>query len=233
VNKYAAAGMVSLALAGSVQGAAAQNSDAKSGGTVSPWYVGAGIGQTFASIPEQTIDGINSALITADGASFSVIDKDKRSAGSKFFAGYTFNPYLAAEGGYAALGNSTVNMNFLNGAPISASVGSFNMKYKMTAFFIDAVGFLPVYERLSLFGRVGVSYNDVDASFSGKPTTFIISGNNTSATKVREKFGAGIDYSLNPAFTVRAEWERYKMPDPFSDELFNVDTATLSLLYHF
>jgi hypothetical protein len=50
---------------------------------------------------------------------------------------------------------------------------------------------------------------------------------------VREKLGAGVDYNLSPAFTARAQWERYKMPDPFSDELFNVDTATLSLLYRF
>ena len=233
MNKYAAAGLVSLALAGIAQSAFAQDSRAKSGDAVSPWYVGAGIGQTFASIPEQTVNGIDSALTAANGASFSVVDKDKHSAGTKFFVGYTFNPYFAAEGGYAALGKSSVSMDFRNGAPLTTSVGNFNLKYKMTAFFIDAVGLLPVYEKLSLFGRVGVSYNRVNADFRGEPITFIVSNNDKSETKVREKFGAGLDYRLNPAFTVRAEWERYRMPDPFSDEQFKVDSATLSLLYHF
>ena len=234
MNKYAVAGMVSLALAGSAQSASAQDSRAKSGDPVSPWYVGAGIGQTFASIPEQTVNGIDSTLKVANPtASFSVIDKDKHSAGEKFFVGYTFSPYFAAEGGYAALGKSSVNMNFRNGAPLTTSVGNFNMKYRMTAFFIDAVGSFPVFEKLSLIGRVGVSYNRVDADFNGEPLTFIVSNNDKSETKVREKFGAGVGYSLNSMFSVRAEWERYRMPDPFSDEQFKVDTATLSLLYHF
>ena len=237
MNKYALAGMVSLVFAGSAQGAAAQDYAAKSGGTVwntvSPWYIGAGIAQTFASIPDQTVDGIDSALTAANGASFSTVDKDKHSAGTKFFAGYSFNQYFAAEGGYASLGDSQVHLHFFNGAPVSTQVGSFNLKYKMTAFFIDAVGLFPVYERLSLFGRLGVSYNKVDANFTGEPVTFIFSSNDKSESKVREKFGAGVDYRLNPAFSLRGEWERYRMPDPFSDEQFKVDTATLSLLYHF
>ena len=233
MNKYAVAGMVSLVLAGIAQSASAQDSRAKSVDAVSFWYVGAGIGQTFANIPEQTVNGIDSALSAANGASFSVVDKDKHSAGAKFFVGYTFNPYFAAEGGYAALGKSSVTMDFRNGAPLSASVGNFNMKYRMTAFFIDAVGSLPVYEKLSLIGRVGVSYNRVNADFRGEPITFIVTNNDKSETKVREKFGAGVGYSLNSKFSVRGEWERYRMPDPFSDEQYKVDTATLSLLYHF
>ena len=233
MNKYVVAGMVSLALAGIAQSASAQYSRAKSVDAVSPWYVGAGIGQTFASIPEQTVNGIDSALTVANGASFSVVDKDKHSAEEKFFVGYTFNPYFAAEAGYAALGKSSVTMDFRNGAPLTTSVGNFNMKYRMTAFFIDAVGSLPMNEKLSLFGRVGVSYNRVNADFRGRPITFIVSSNDKSETKVREKFGAGVGYSLNSMFSVRAEWERYRMPDPFSDEQYKVDTATLSLLYHF
>ncbi len=230
MNKYAVAGMVSLALAGTAQGAAAQYAAAKSGGAASAWYVGAGFGETFASIPEQTIDGIDSALSAANGAAFSVINKDKHSTGAKFFVGYTFNPYFAVEVGYAALGNSTADMDFRSGLN---SVGTFNLEYKMSAAFIDAVGLFPVTDKWSLLGRLGVSYNRVTTDLNGSPITFVISSNDQKETKVREKFGAGVDYMLNPAFTARVEWERYKMPDPFSDEMFNVDTAMLSLLYRF
>jgi hypothetical protein len=65
VNKHALAGMVSLALAGTAQGAVAQDAAAKSDGAASGWYVGAGFGQSFASIPQQTIDGIDSVLSAA------------------------------------------------------------------------------------------------------------------------------------------------------------------------
>jgi OOP family OmpA-OmpF porin len=230
VNKYAVAGIVSLALAGIAQGAAAQYPAAMSASPASPWYVGVGIGKTDASIPEQTIDGINSTLSAANGATFSVIDKDKRSTGAKLLVGYSFNRNFAVEGGYAALGKSAVNMDFRSGLN---SVGTFNMEYKMSATFIDAVGLLPLNEKWSLTGRVGVNYGRTSANMNGSPITIIVSNNDKSEGKLREKFGAGVDYNLNPAITVRAEWERYKMPDPFSDELFNVNAATLSLLYRF
>ena len=230
MNKYAVASVVSLVFAGIAQGADALEPAPKPSGPASPWYVGAGFSQIFASIPEQTINGIDSVLSTANGAAFSVLDKDKRSPGSKFFVGYGFNPYFAVESGIAWLGKSSVNMDFRSGIN---SVGHFHMDYKMTAAFIDAVGMLPVSDKWSFIGRVGVSYSRVSSNLNGEPLTIIVSENDKSESKVREKFGAGIDYNMNPKVTIRAEWERYKMPDPLSDEKFNVDAATLSLLYHF
>ena len=230
MNKYAVAVMITLALAGIAQNAAAQYAAAKSNGPVTPWYVGVGIGKADASIPEQTINAINSSLTAANGATFSVIDKDKRSTGAKLLAGFSFNRYFAVEGGYAVLGKTSANMDFRNGL---ASVGTFNMAYKMRATYVDAVGLFPVNDNWSLIGRVGVSYGRTSANLNGSPFTIIVSGNNRSDSLVRAKFGAGVDYNLNPAFTVRAEWERYKMPDPLSDEAIIVNAATLSLLYHF
>ena len=128
------------------------------------------------------------------------------------------------------LGKTSANMDFRNGL---ASVGTFNMAYKMRATYVDAVGLFPVNDNWSLIGRVGVSYGRTSANLNGSPFTIIVSGNNRSDSLVRAKFGAGVDYNLNPAFTVRAEWERYKMPDPLSDEAIIVNAATLSLLYHF
>ena len=230
VNKYVVAGMISLALGDTAQSAAEEYPAAKSDKPKSPWYVGAGIGQTYASIPEQTIASINSVLSTANGATFSVMDKKKHSGLGKFLVGYNFNRNFSVEGGYASLGNTSVDMDFRNGLN---SVGTFSMNYKMSATFIDAVGVLPVTNNWSLIGRVGVNYGKTTVNSSGAPTSILISKNDRSASTVREKFGAGVDYNLNPAFTVRAEWERYKMPDPLSNALFSADSATLSLLYHF
>ncbi len=230
MNKYGVSGMVSLVLAATAQVAAAQDTPAKAGGAASPWYVGVGIGLSDASIPEQTIGGINSVLSAANGATVSIIDKDERSTGAKLLVGYSFNRNFAVEGGYAVLGESSVNMDFRNGL---VSVGGFNMEYEMSAVFVDAVGMLPLSEKWSLIGRVGVSYSKIDATFNGSPVTIIASNDDKSESKVREKFGAGVDYNPNPVFTVRAEWERYKMPDPLSNKVFNVNAATLSVLYRF
>jgi OOP family OmpA-OmpF porin len=230
VNKYSVAGMVLVASMVTAQGAAAQDSAAKSGTPASPWYMGIGIGQTNASIPDQTIDAINSSLTTANAAAFSVIDEDKNSTGMKFLVGYTLSRNFALEGGYAQPGKSKVSMDFRSGLN---SVGTFNMDYKMTAAFIDIVGMIPFAEKWALIGRVGVAYGKTSANMDGSPVSFAISNDDKSDTEVREKFGAGIDYNINPKFTIRAEWERYKMPDPFSDELINADTATLGLLFRF
>jgi OOP family OmpA-OmpF porin len=90
---------------------------------------------------------------------------------------------------------------------------------------VDAVGTLPLDEKWSLIGRVGIAYARASASSSF--------GVGTSETKLREKFGAGVDYNFNSAFTVRAEWENYRMPDPLTDSSFRINAAVLSGLFHF
>jgi OOP family OmpA-OmpF porin len=232
VNKCALA-IVTLALAGIAQGAAAQNAADASGNPKTPWYVGAGIGATESSIPNETTSAINAALVAVNGAASSIVDEKSRATGLKFTLGYKFSRNLALEGGYAVLGETTVNTDFRDAGVPSASVGTFNLEYKMSAPFIDVVGILPLGEKWSLIGRVGVSYTRTSATISGAPITILVASSDQSESEAREKFGAGIDYNINAAFALRAEWERYKAPDPLSDEVFDVDTATLSMLYRF
>ena len=236
MKKYATAGMVSLALFGIANGVSAMDpaypgDPANPSGPASPWYVGLGVGYSYANIPEQTIDGLNSSLLAVvPGAAFSVVSTDKRSTGTKLLLGYDFNRYFAVEGGYAYLGRTSANMDFRAGL---SSVGTFDLDYKMSAWFADAVGMFPLGEKWSLVGRLGVSYNRVSTTANGNPITLLASNNDKVDNAVQPKFGAGLDYHFSPAFTGRLEWERYKMPDPLSDENFNVDAATLSVLFHF
>jgi OOP family OmpA-OmpF porin len=228
--------MVSLALVGIASGASAMDpaypdKPANPSAAASPWYVGLGVGYSYANIPEQTVDGLNSSLLAVvPGAAFSSVNKDKRSTGTKLFLGYDFNRYFAAEGGYAYLGKTSANMDFRAGLN---SVGTFDLNYKMSAWFVDAVGMFPLGEKWSLLGRLGVSYNRTSVNADGNPITLLASSNDKVDNSVQPKFGAGLDYHFSPAFTGRLEWERYKMPDPLSDEKFNVDAATISVLFHF
>lgn len=232
MNKYALACMVSLVFAVTAQGAAAQYSDSGTpSGPKSAWYIGVGIGSSVANIPDETIDGINAALLPAvPGATFSVINKDKHSGVGEGLVGYSFNRYFAVELGYASLGSSKADIDFRSGL---VSVGSFNLEYNMSATFIDAVGLFPLNEKWSVLGRAGAAYSRVHADMKGDPLTFAVSTNDQTEVKVLPKFGAGVDYRANSSFTIRAQWERYKMPDPFSEEKFNVDAGTLVVLYHF
>ena len=198
-------------LAGIAQGAAAQYLADKSGAPTTLWYVGVGIAKTDA-IPDQTVNGSNATLSVPLGAAFTIVDRDQRSTGLKLLLGYCRRNF-AVEGGYAVLDKTSVHTDFRSGALPSASVGTFNLKYKLTDPFVDAVGILPLSDKWSLIGRVGVSYSRTSANFDGSPLTLLASSNDKTESKVREKFGAGVDYNISAAVAVRAEWERYKMPE--------------------
>ncbi|HVY07585.1 MAG TPA: porin family protein [Burkholderiales bacterium] len=233
MNNQVLRGLVFLALVGIAGGASAASPYDKATEAKTPWYIGVGIGYTSANIPSQTIDSISSQLAVVNGASSTIIDKDRKSTGLKFALGYDFSRYYGLEAGYAYLGETKADMDFRAGAPITTSVGTFNMKYKMSAYYLDLVGNLPLNNKWTLTGRVGAAYGKTSSDFNGQPTTITLSSNDKSEGKVREKFGAGVVYNINTSFGVKAEWEHYKLPDPLSDEKFNVDTAMISVLYHF
>jgi len=228
VNKCVLTGLVSLLLAGLAQGAAAQSAKPKT-----PWYIGAGISVADASIPGQTVDATNAAISAGNGAAFTVTDKDNRSTGSKFFVGYSFNRNFAIEGGYAYLGRTSTHTDFRGGGSPSVSVGSLNLEYKMTGVFVDAVGILPLNDKWSLFGRAGASNTRTSTNISGSSLVLILSSDDQAETKLLPKFGGGVEYHINESFGVRAEWERYKAPDPLSDEKFDIDAATVAFTYRF
>ena len=229
MNRYA---LVCLVFAVTAQGAAAQYSDSDTpSGQKSGWYVGAGFGAAWSRVSDDTIDAINGALLpVVPGAAFSIVNKDKRSGVGEVLIGYSFNRYFALEAGYASLGQTQANIDFRAGL---SSVGNFNLTYNMRAAFIDAVGLFPLSEKWAVLGRAGAAYSQVHADFKGEPISVITSTNDQTENKVLPKFGAGVDYRANNSFTIRGQWERYKMPDPFTEDKFNVDTATLVVLYHF
>ena len=228
LKKCVLTGLISLLLAGLAQGAAAQPSAPRT-----PWYVAGGFGLSEVSIPSQTLDATNAVISAGNGAAFTVTDRDDGSTGTKFLLGYRFNPNFAVEGGYATLGKASAHTDFRGGGSPSVSVGTFNLQYEMSGPFVDAVGILPLNDKWSLFGRIGVSNTKTSADIAGAPLTLIISSDDLSETKLSEKFGAGVDYNVNAEFGMRAEWERYKAPDPLSNEVLDVDMATVSFVYRF
>jgi len=233
VNKRVLTGLVLLAFSAISLGVSAQESAKAPDGPASLWYMGVGIGATAASIPDQTVNNANAVFVAANGAASTIVDEKNRSTGLKVFLGYKFHSNFAVEGGYASLGTTSIHSDFRSAGVPSTSVGTFDLDYKMTAPFIDAVGTFPLNDKWSLIGRVGLSYTKTSANINGSPLTLLVSSNDKSENKIREKFGAGVDYNINAGFTVRAEWERYKAPDPLGDKVFDVDMASVSVLFRF
>jgi OOP family OmpA-OmpF porin len=131
----------------------------------------------------------------------------KSDTGYKVYGGWEFHPNFAVEAGYADLGK------------FSGSVGSM----KSRGAFADLVGKVPLADRLSALGRVGV--------YDGHTTVRDVAGANGKDNETNLKYGAGLQYDLSQSASLRAEWERYRLG--VIDDHSNVNTYTLGANFRF
>lgn len=122
--------------------------------------------------------------------------------GGKLFGGYQFTPNVAVEAGLADLGHQDGGTGFAHGS----------------GGFIDAVGSLPLNDKWSLLGRIGVAHVNLDTSAGDDSGT-------------GPKVGLGAQYNLTSNLAVRGEWERYR-PKLF-DVHSNLDQFTVGVRFAF
>jgi len=123
--------------------------------------------------------------------------------GVKLYGGYRLHPNFAVEAGAFELGH------------IDNSTGRANAR----GGFIDAVGFYPMTEKLSLLGSAGAAYGRWDTT----------NGDDSSPAL---KVGAGVQYDLGNSLALRAQYERYQFTDAF-DAKPGVGQTTVGLNYQF
>lgn len=184
------------------------------------WYAGANIGQSNATIDDARISNqlLGSGLTTA-----SIADTD-RDRGFKLFGGYQVNKYFALEGGYFDLGQFGYVANTLPTGTLSGDI-------KVRGLNLDAVGFLPITEKFSAFGRIGVAYAHTDGSFAGTGAVNVLDPS-PSARDTNLKVGLGVQYAFTDALSLRAEIERYRVNDAVGNK-GDVDLASIGLVYRF
>jgi OmpA-OmpF porin, OOP family len=108
------------------------------------------------------------------------IDGNSHGLTGKVYGGYELSPRFAIEAGVARLGS------------VSDSSG----RAGANAAYVDGVGTLPLADKWSLIGRAGLAR----AQFNG-------STGKDSGTGL--KLGAGVQYALTQATSLRAEYEHY------------------------
>lgn len=79
--------------------------------------------------------------------------------------GYKINPNFAIEGGYIDLGELTVNA-ISNGAGLLYAPGPVTVKIEADGFIFDAKGILPLNEKFSLYGKLGLLMGDEKGTLS-------------------------------------------------------------------
>ena len=152
----------------------------------SGFYVGGSLGQSeasgFCSDLRSVFTGVSAC--------------DEKDTGFKIFAGYQVNRNFAIEGSYVDYGEFTARATVPPGVLVTGSADA-------TAFGVAGLGILPVSDRFSLFGKVGLLMTDIGATVSGGGVTVSESDDETGL-----QFGVGVLFNFTNNIGIRAEWER-------------------------
>ncbi|MDP2822273.1 MAG: outer membrane beta-barrel protein [Sulfuritalea sp.] len=161
------------------------------------WYGGVSLGAATTSIKTENV---------VTGATAYSFTKDERDTGYKLQAGYQFNKNFALEGGYVNLGKFSATENVT--APV---VGSVKGDWKADGWNLFAVGIMPLGQDFSVYGKLGTIYSTLKTDITTSGAVFLAAG--TPANRKRTEFdwayGLGVQYDINKALSVRAEWERF------------------------
>lgn len=167
-------------------------------------YLGIGAGVGHASIDEGNIN----ASLASLGLTNPSTTADQSSVAYKLFLGYSFNRYIAIEGGYFNLGKFSFDSTVTGPGTLSGEV-------KTYGFNFDAVASLPLTQTFSIFGRGGVqnAKSTVNYTSTGSVTP-VFTTSQTSETKTSWDAGAGAAFEFaNGKVGVRVEWTLYRVPD--------------------
>lgn len=184
------------------------------------WYAGANIGQSRSTIDDAKIT--NNLL--GNGFSSASISDENRDRGYKIYGGYQFNKNFALEGGYFDLGKSGFTAS-------TVPAGTLTGHIQLRGLNLDAVGILPITDKFSAFGRVGVNYAEASDAFTGTGSVNVTNPN-PSKRDTNLKLGLGLQYALTDALSLRAEVERYRIDDAVGNK-GDVDLVSVGLVYRF
>jgi OOP family OmpA-OmpF porin len=187
----------------------------------SGWYVGGNMGQSRSRIDDARI------IIGLLGAGFATasITDNNRDTGYKFFGGYQINKNFAFEAGYFDLGKSSFIATTLPAGSLSGNI-------KLNGLNLDAVGILPISEKFSVLGRVGLAYAQAKDNFNSTPAVVIPTNPNPNQNGTNFKYGLGLQYNISQSLGIRAEAERYRVNDAVGNK-GDIDLISVGLVYRF
>lgn len=175
------------------------------------WYgVGFG-GETSASGASQSQMDQNLVAIFESGG-LDVVDVtstlDDSDTGFGLAGGYQLNDHFAVEFAYVDLGS----VDYRASATVSDGVDEFDADLGLASSahgpVLSALGILPIGERFSLFGRVGLSLLSAEGT-----ARIALDGISQRASQSSQKsdpmLGFGAEFSLSKHFAIRLAWDRY------------------------
>jgi len=185
------------------------------------FYLGAGAGRSYANLTGEIHQSLADAGFVVDSL---LVDDHDTGTGWKLFAGYAFNSYLAAELSYVDLGETGADIAI--GGRVS---GQINTQMTMDGVNIGLKAGYPFADRFSAFAKLGAFVWNAKATANAD----LIAGSGTSRQKDNGtdlSYGVGLDYDVNTHFSVRGDWDRYRLG---GDADTDISLWSVSVQYQF
>lgn len=183
------------------------------------FYLGATLGVAKSSmdptVEEHRLGGL--------GLSNPVVSTDERGHAVKAFVGRTLLPNLAVEGGIFSLRAFELRS--------SVTGGTARTENYVYGYHLDAVAGWPVTETLRAYGRAGILNAHAKTEYD-RSGTVPAGPLESKSVKLGWKLGLGVEYRLTDEFSLRAEWERYRVPNGTGTR-DNIDALSVGLLFRF
>ena len=180
------------------------------------FYIGANIGQASYDTTLSDFDSLQ------DGSLFAASLDDSDTSISLTF-GYQLNPNLALEGGFIDLGELVVSATSNGGGTLYAA-GPVTAKISADGLFFDVKGLLPLNEKFSLYGKLGLLKWSEDAVLSD--VTGSLSGDDDGTDIF---FGVGASFNITNSIALNADFSRYQIDEDSTD----VDVLSLGIQFGF
>jgi len=200
--------------------------------------------------PDEINNTINELNQEPGYTASSSFTNDRTDTAYKIYLGFKSTENFALEFGYAdfgkfsSSGRAAAEYVGISGTAFLSTTA--DLESKNTAWFLDAVGTVPMSERFSLVGRVGAAYVKTRSTLSdsyaydyevdGFPPDagFGYGSSSRSKSKWVPKVGIGIDYQISRGISALVEYERYfNVGDSSVGFKSDVDMLTAGLKFHF
>jgi len=183
-------------------------------------YGGIGLGQSRAKIDQERI----SSTLLGAGLATSSFSADNKGNSYRLFGGYQLNRYLGLEASYFDLGKFSFDTT-------TTPAGRVTGEARMQGAGLDLVGTLPLTERFSVLGRVGVQQTRTRDRFASSGAVSVLDPS-PSKRDTGYKVGVGMQYDVTPNFLVRGELDRYRVNDAVGNR-GTVNVTSVSLVFPF
>lgn len=114
-------------------------------------------------------------------------------------AGFRFVPHASIEVGYLATSDFEYKATFAQGTASEKDSGH--------AFGLNVAGYLPVAEKIELYGKLGIWSVHVDDTVTISAAGFL--QQSASSSNTTPMIGLGVDFKITPQLSARLEYDHF------------------------